>query len=197
MVSLFDHPCFHLLRHGQTVHNANDRIAGATDAPLTDMGRAQAGHVALTLRDRPIGRLFASPLQRAWQTAQAIAALRPDLEIRPAPLLAERDWGIWEGAPRAMLDRDATPEGGESPEAFHDRILQGCAAISGPAAQEAPPLIVAHSGTIRSVMAALDLPFLRPTNCARITIFRDPRGCWCADPPVVVPDPFPQTSRLS
>lgn len=137
------------------------------------------------------------PLQRAWQTAQAIAALRPDLEIQPAPLLAERDWGIWEGAPRAMLDRDATPEGGESPEAFHDRILQGCAAISGPAAQEAPPLIVAHSGTIRSVMAALDLPFLRPMNCARITIFRDPRGCWCADPPVVVHDPFPQALRLS
>lgn len=78
-------------------------------------------------------------MQRAWQTAQAIAALRPGLEIQPAPLLAERDWGIWEGAPRAMLDRDATPKGGESPEAFHDRILQGCAAICGPAAQEAPP----------------------------------------------------------
>jgi len=214
-VSLFDHPRFHLLRHGQTAHNAADVIAGSTDAPLTDAGRAQARQAALALRDLPIGPLIASPLQRAWQTAEAIAALRPDLRIIAAPLLAERDWGIWEGAPRAILDRDATPEGGESPAAFHARILQGCAAIASPDAghdrspdavsRQAPPLLVVHSGTIRVVMAALGLPFLRPSNCAWITVRRDPRGCWCADPPAdppadpsaVAPDPLSQPSRLS
>lgn len=200
-MSLFDHPRFHLLRHGQTAHNAADVIAGATDAPLTDAGHAQARQAACALRDLPLGRLIASPLQRAWQTAEAIAALRPDLRIIAAPLLAERDWGIWEGAPRAILDRDATPEGGESPAAFRARILQGCAAITspgpGPDARQAPPLIVTHSGTIRVVMAALGLPFLRPSNCAWITVFRDPHGCWCADPPVVAPDPLSQPSRLS
>ena len=82
----------------------------------------QAHQVAMNLL-RPNSRKY-DTLEHAYpiytqgsgeRAAQAIAALRPDLEIQPAPLLAERDWGIWEGAPRAMLDRDATPEGGESP----------------------------------------------------------------------------------
>ncbi len=91
-----------------------------------------------------------------------------------------------------MLDRDATPEGGESPEAFHDRILQGCATISGPAAQEAPPLIVAHSGTIRSVMAALDLPFLRRRIARGLQSFAIRADAGAPTRPWSCPTPFPK-----
>ena len=166
-MSLFDHPRFHLLRHGQTAHNAADLIAGATDAPLDTTGLAQA---------------------RAM--ARALAADRPGLAIIPAPDLAERHWGIGEGAPRAVLDREATPLGGESPAAFHTRILRGCAAIPAPDGPENPPLIVAHSGTVRVLCAALGVDFRRPTNCALITFYRDRRGCWQADPPRIAAD-FP------
>ncbi|MFN3526651.1 MAG: histidine phosphatase family protein [Paracoccus sp. (in: a-proteobacteria)] len=187
-MSLFDHPRFYLLRHGQTAHNAAGLIAGATDAPLTALGRQQAQAAARSLVDVPVGQIHASPLLRAWQTAQAVAGLRPGTQVIPAPLLAERNWGIWEGAPQDVLDRAATPEGGESAAAFGDRIRQGCAAIPAPAPDEAPPLLVAHSGTVREIFAALDLPFLRPPNCALIAVFRDQRGCWRADPPRAAAD---------
>lgn len=200
-MSLFDHPRFYLMRHGQTAHNAAGLIAGATDAPLSDLGQAQAQTAARALADLPVGPLYASPLLRARATAQAIADLRPGLAIIPAPDLAERHWGIWEGTTRAVLDREATPEGGESPAAFHARILRGCAAIPGPArseapATEAPPLIVAHSGTFRAICAALDLAFTRPQNCALVAFHRDPRGCWRADPPRIAADPSLQPMRF-
>lgn len=183
-MSLFDHPRFYLLRHGQTAQNAAGLIAGATDAPLTPQGLAQARAAAQAWGGLTIGRLFASPLRRAWQTAMEIAATRPGLPITPAPLLAERHWGIWEGQPRAILDRQATPAGGESAALFHARILQGCAAIP---VQDDSPLIVAHSGTVREIFAALDLPFLRPDNGALIAVYRDAQGQWRADPPRLTP----------
>ncbi|MCG6112994.1 MAG: histidine phosphatase family protein [Paracoccus sp.] len=189
-MSLFDHPRFHLLRHGQTAHNAADLIAGATDAPLDRTGMAQARAMARALADLPLRRLHASPLRRAWATAEALAADRPGLAITPAPDLAERHWGIWEGAPRGVLDRDATPLGGEGPAAFHARILRGCAAIPAPDGPEDPPLIVAHSGTVRVLCAALGVDFRRPPNCALITFYCDRRGCWQADPPRIAAD-FP------
>jgi broad specificity phosphatase PhoE len=187
-VSLFDHSRFYLLRHGQTAQNAAGLIAGATDAPLTDLGLQQARAAARALADLPVGQFHASPLLRAWITAEAIVAQRPELAILPAPDLAERHWGIWEGAPRAILDRNATPEGGEGPGAFHARILRGCASISGPSPSEAAPMIVAHSGTIRAICAALDIPFHRPPNCALIAFHRDPRRGWRADPPRILAD---------
>lgn len=190
-MSLFDHPRFYLLRHGQTAHNAAELIAGATDAPLTELGQHQAQDAARALAALPVGQIYASPLQRAWATAQAIADLRPDVTIIPAPALAERHWGIWEGASRAVLDRDATPEGGESPETFHARILRGCASIPDPAQAGDPPLIVAHSGTIRAICAALDTAFVRPPNCALIAFHRDPRGYWRADPPRIAAEICP------
>lgn len=104
-MSLFLHPVFYLLRHGQTGHNAADLVAGATDAVLTAEGQQQAEAAARHWAQLPIGRIHVSPLLRARQTAEAFLRLRPDLQIETAPLLAERNWGIWEGKPRAVLNR--------------------------------------------------------------------------------------------
>lgn len=220
-MSLFDHPRFHVMRHGPTARNAAGLIAGATDAPLSEPGRHQARAAARALADWPIGRLHASPLLRTWATAQAITALRPRLTIIPAPDLAERDWGQWKGLPRAIQVRDATPPGGEGPAAFHARILRGCAAIRGPASPSmdpdltevsltdpdladpdraemghAGPSVVAHSDTVRAIGAALRAPFIRPSNCALVSLHRDPRGCWRADPPRIAADPVLQPQRF-
>lgn len=182
-MSLFLHPIFYLLRHGRTTHNAADLIAGATDAPLDDEGRRQAGAAARHWQALPIGRVHVSPLLRARQTAEALLRRRPDLHAEVAPRLAERNWGLCEGRPRAILDRDATPEGGESPQAFRARVTAACAAIPAPAPGEAPPLLIAHSGTAREIAALLDVPFIRPPNGALIRYRRDPDGRWRADPP--------------
>lgn len=196
-MSLFLHPVFYLLRHGRTAHNAADLIAGATDAPLDDEGRRQAEAAARHWQALPIGRLHVSPLLRARQTAKALLKRRPDLRPQPAPLLAERNWGLWEGQPRAILDRDATPQGGESPQAFRARISAACAAIPAPAPGEAPPLLIAHSGTAREIAALLDVPFIRPPNCALIRYYRGPDGAWRADPPMLPAPLFPSAMRIT
>lgn len=182
-MSLFLHPVFYLLRHGQTAHNAADLIAGATDAPLDEEGHRQAEAAARHCAALPLGRLYVSPLLRARRTAEALLRLRPDLTAETSPLLAERNWGNWEGQPRAILDRDATPEGGEGPETFRSRVAAACAAIPAPPPDAAPPLLVAHSGTARALAALLDIPFIRPPNCALIRYHRGPDGSWRADPP--------------
>ncbi|WP_265499731.1 histidine phosphatase family protein [Paracoccus beibuensis] len=187
-MSLLDHPHFHLLRHGQTALNAADLVCGATDVPLGELGQRQARDAALAWRHLPVGRLIVSTMLRARQTATTIADQRPGLRIEEAPLLAERDWGVWEGQPRAVLVRAATPDGGEGLQAFRNRIRAGVAAIAAPDAGEDPPLIVAHSGTVREIFALLDLPFRRPGNCALITLSRDDAGRWSATQPRTAPD---------
>ncbi|WP_410216285.1 histidine phosphatase family protein [Paracoccus sp. (in: a-proteobacteria)] len=194
-MSLFDHTRFHILRHGQTAMNAAGLIGGSSDVPLSDLGQRQARFAAQAWQDLPIGRLITSPLLRARQTAEAVAALRPDLTLEDAPPLAERDWGLWEGQPRAMLVRDATPPGGEAPDAFRDRIRAGVMAIPAPGTAEAPPLIVAHSGTAREIFALLDLPFLRPQNGTLITLTRDVAGTWWARPPRHAPETSPSNRK--
>lgn len=152
---------FLFMRHGETGANAAELICGSTDLPLTPRGQAQARQAAGALAGCGIARIIVSPLLRARQTAEAVA------EVTRAPVtlaegLAERNWGAWEGQPRAILRRDRTPPGGESPAAFRDRIRTAFSAID----LEQPVLIVAHSGTDREIHAALTAaPHRRMTNC--------------------------------
>ena len=44
----------YLIRHGATIMTAEDRFAGATNVPLSDEGRAQAGRMAQRLKCRPV-----------------------------------------------------------------------------------------------------------------------------------------------
>lgn len=151
---------FWFMRHGMTASNDADRIAGFTDEPLTPEGRALAARQAEKLRGVPLGSLWVSTLARARETAEAVRT------VSGAPLfllddLRERNWGIWEGRPRAELRREEKPEGGEGPDEFHARIRAGLERIGGPG----PAMIVAHSGTVREVFTLLGLPFARPDNC--------------------------------
>lgn len=144
---------FYFLRHGETESNRLGLVAGATDVPLNETGRAQAVAASERLRECGITAVYASPMARARDTAQCVADAL-GLAVITVPELYERHWGMFEGQPRALRVRDAKPEGGESPEEFRDRTLRALAAI--PAA--GVPLIVAHSGTFRVVCRALHLP---------------------------------------
>lgn len=166
---------FLILRHGETAANAADIICGSTDLPLAPSGRAQAEAAAAFLRDLPLRRIVTSPLTRAVQTAEAVARVT-GLVPQRAEGLAERNWGAWEGQPRAMLRREETPPGGESPAAFRDRIRRAFAALD-----LAPlTLIVAHSGTDREIHALLtDAPHQRMSN-AEIRLWQPaPQGWRC------------------
>lgn len=89
----------YLCRHGQSVANANGKLAGHTDSPLSAVGIQQAREVAnqAKLAGLRFDRVYSSPLKRAWKTAQIIAKTTSS----PAPEimrdLIERDFGVLTG----------------------------------------------------------------------------------------------------
>ncbi len=90
----------YLLRHGETTYNADgNRYCGRTDAKLTENGIAQAQRVADALQGIKIDAVYASPLERAYRTAEI--ASRERLPVVRDPRLIELDFGAWEGKTRA------------------------------------------------------------------------------------------------
>ena len=78
----------HLMRHGE-VHNPDGVLYGRMDGfHLSDLGRRMAQKVADTIGDRDITQVWASPLERAQQTAAPVAAAR-GVEIRTEPRVIE------------------------------------------------------------------------------------------------------------
>jgi alpha-ribazole phosphatase len=85
-----------LARHGQTDWNAQRRYQGETDVPLNETGRQQAAALARCLANTSIDAIYASDLQRAAKTAQAIAQLHGQ-SVLPEPRLREMSFGAWRG----------------------------------------------------------------------------------------------------
>lgn len=149
-----------LIRHGETAWNAEHRIQGSLDIPLSSTGVWQAGRLAERLAAERIDAIYASDLARAWLTAEPIAA-RLGLELRADIRLRERCFGVFEGhtldeiAARwpadfaAWRERDpawAMPEG-ESGAAFIERVTAALRDI----AREwtgATVAVVAHGGVL-------------------------------------------------
>lgn len=85
-----------LIRHGETAWNAIRRLQGHLDVPLNAEGERQAAALGRALLDTPLDAIISSDLQRARQTAQAIAAPR-GMTVRTDPGLRERCYGAFEG----------------------------------------------------------------------------------------------------
>jgi probable phosphoglycerate mutase len=89
-----------LLRHGQTEFSAQRRYSGRVDPELTELGRAQAKTVAEAIRTvegaERVRVVLCSPLRRAWQTAEPVAAVL-DVPLTCHDALVETDFGDWDG----------------------------------------------------------------------------------------------------
>ncbi len=100
----------YLIRHGATANNRAKppRLQGRrTDPELSDEGRDQARQTGRWLAAQPLDAVFASPLARAQQTAEAIA--RPHgLEVCIVDDLVEVDVGAWEGRAWDEIERNDT-----------------------------------------------------------------------------------------
>jgi probable phosphoglycerate mutase len=83
-------------RHGNTDWNRQDRVQGQLDAPLNDLGRAQATAAAAVLADLRPDAIVSSDLSRAAETAAALAALT-GLPVAHDERLRERYFGRWQG----------------------------------------------------------------------------------------------------
>ena len=64
---------FILVRHGETEWNATGQYQGQTDIPLSETGRAQAAALGKRFETIHVDAVYSSPLQRAYDTARAIA----------------------------------------------------------------------------------------------------------------------------
>ncbi|NJN51094.1 MAG: histidine phosphatase family protein [Gammaproteobacteria bacterium] len=86
----------YLVRHGQTRWNAEQRLQGRMDSPLTVLGESHAANNAGWLAGEQISSLVASPLGRTRTTAR-IVAQRIGVAARFDDRLMERHCGAWEG----------------------------------------------------------------------------------------------------
>ena len=80
----------YLVRHGETVDNANQIMQGQTQGELNENGIRQAQEVSEAWKDRPIDVVIASDLKRSIDTARIIAEPH-GLEVVTTPLLRERE----------------------------------------------------------------------------------------------------------
>ena len=127
---------FYLVRHGESVWNAEERLCGRTDVELSEAGRRQAEHLGQRLRGLPPVAIYASPLRRTVETAAIVAqgsGLAPIID----PRIIELNYGAWEGKTFAEVktqDRDLyrrwdadpaaeAPPGGETGLAGLERIV--------------------------------------------------------------------------
>ena len=122
-----------MVRHGETDWNQSRRLQGGnTDTQLNQEGWQQAESVALRLKPERIKSIYSSPLQRARDTAQAIARYHK-VEVEIEPTLREIDAAALEGTPldelQGHLDQLLTGDeaifksyGGESLAELQQRV---------------------------------------------------------------------------
>ena len=125
-----------LVRHGETAWNAEGRVQGHLDIPLSPVGIAQARALGARLAGERFDAIYSSDLARAFETARAVVGDRGPALIRD-PLLRERNLGVLQAmtaedamhaqpaAWTAFRGRDphAALSGGESLEEFSRRVI--------------------------------------------------------------------------
>ena len=105
----------YLVRHGETVDNANQIMQGQTQGALNEHGIQQAKELSLQWQDCHLDAIIASDLKRAIDTASIVAEPH-HLDVHTTPLLRERDWGDFTGRFIPDLKGEKWPDNVESLE---------------------------------------------------------------------------------
>jgi 2,3-bisphosphoglycerate-dependent phosphoglycerate mutase len=167
-----------LIRHGQSLGNAEGRFGGHTSTPLSARGRRQAEATARALASEQFSAIYSSDLPRAIETAMPLARLT-GLEVHLTGAFRERSVGVMEGLTfeeaaeqhpeqyAALIRRDFEHVllGGESYRQLLDRASRELdTAIEQHRGGQIA--LFSHTGTIcilaLHLMGALDAPELRP-----------------------------------
>ena len=160
-----------LVRHAATAWTAQGRFQGQTDVPLSPHGQRQMAALAQRLMTETLHTLYASDLQRAWETAQAIATPHA-LRVQAEPRLREMAFGRWEGLTYAEIqqrdvqalaawERDQlnrAPPGGETLLQMAERVRAAYASMV-MHRQDQSIGVIAHGGPLQLLLClALGLP---------------------------------------
>lgn len=152
-----------LVRHGVTAETGSVLSGRAPGIDLSEDGRRQAEAAAERLARLPVAAVYASPIERTWQTAEPIAA-RHGLEVVALPGAVEADYGQWTGQRLRELSRtplwrtvQATPSlaafpSGESIRAMQARMVDALESVVArhPGQHVA---VVSHADPIKAAVA--------------------------------------------
>ncbi len=160
----------YMVRHGQSEGNLRRLWYGSTDLPLTDLGREQARQAGEKLKNAAFAVCYASPLIRAWETAQLVMAGRPE-PILSTPDLREQHLGLLEDKTfDQVAQEDPLLIGRFNQNWVHEKPPEGEAYDTGLAPRVARVLdgllkkgedclLVAHNGPLSyAITYLLDLP---------------------------------------
>jgi broad specificity phosphatase PhoE len=165
---------FYLIRHGRTAWNDQGRMQGWADPGLDALGRQQARALARRLYSESFAAFYSSPLARARETAEAVAAGH-NMPVIYDDRLRERNLGEWTGLtfaeaqarnPEQAMDdwRIPGPPGGESQAELMARMA---AALDDIAARHAQGTVgvFSHGGALSAYMEhLLGIPVGRPVS---------------------------------
>ena len=143
---------FALVRHGQTDWNAQRRLQGSTDIPLNDVGRGQARDAVGVLSGYEWDAIVSSPLSRAAETANLVAAGLGLKVARHVTELTERGFGPAEGLQAGPeLEALRIPGGFRGAESEDEAARRGLAALEALADEFSGGrvLVVAHGSLLR------------------------------------------------
>lgn len=151
-----------LIRHAESTGNRQRRLQGRADFPLTERGRRQAQELAAALSRQAVRAVHSSPIKRALDTAEAIAA-HFGLKVEVETALQEYDFGELSGLTwpeirerRPQLIEQLLSDSADFPhypaeegrEAFRERVRGALWGIAERHAGEEAVAVVTHAGPI-------------------------------------------------
>jgi probable phosphoglycerate mutase len=96
-----------LVRHGLTAATGTVLTGRTPGIPLDDRGRTQAATLAARLASVPLDAIITSPVERCWQTAEALASARGGLPpVTADERVSECGYGDWTGKPLKALAKE-------------------------------------------------------------------------------------------
>jgi len=174
-----------LARHGETEGESATRFHGSGDVRLSAEGEARMRELGRSFGYERFDRVVASPLQRAWRSAQLAGRGAP---VKIEADFREIDFGRWEGLTREEIQatdpvlyedwQNRRPgfefPNGEPRGEFRARVQNGLEGLMGSGAGSV--LVVVHKGVVRAIAETLlgsPLEDGRPELGGVVELYRD------------------------
>ncbi len=138
-------PSFIFVRHAETEWNALGLTMGQRDIPAKDSGLSLARAMNLSLSHK-VPWIVSSSLKRARDTAAAFS--QSSASVIVSDLWVERNWGPFQGQPKAFRPSDLNPPGVEPWSAFVARIQLGIKSLP----DTNLGMVVSHSGVFKALV---------------------------------------------
>ena len=157
-----------LLRHGQSIWNLENRFTGEMDIDLSELGKEEAKHAGILLKNYVIDVAYTSVLKRAIHTLKIVLReMQIDIPIIKSASLNERNYGDLQGLNKAETEQkygieqvllwrrnyNIIPPNGESLKNTFDRVIPYYKKEIKPELKaDKNILIVAHGNSLRALM---------------------------------------------